>query len=187
MQDQLGKSFGLVIGFLVPGMIGLYGAALHVEMLRTWFHIAAGAQSTSVGAVLLIVVASLGMGVFISNLRWLVLERWIWQRTPPDLPEVHRRRETQTELVYQNLVWQYYQFYLFSANALFALVLLYGAWLVQELLATDRFRLGLALPAVLLVLVGYVLYVAAKDSLDRYNKRRTSVLQLAPKHERESA
>lgn len=186
MQDQLGKSFGLVIGFLVPGMIGLYGAALHVEMLRSWFDIAANAQSTTVGAVLLIVVASLGMGVFISNLRWLVLESWIWRRTPPELPEAHRRRETQTELVYQNLVWQYYQFYLFSANALFALVLLYGAWLAQEMPAAGL-RPGLAVPAALLVPVGCVLYAAAKDSLDRYNRRRTSVLQITPKQGRESA
>ena len=85
---------------------------------------------------------------------------------PPDLPEANRRRETQTELVYQNLVWQYYQFYLFSANALFALALLYAAWLAREL-STTGLRPGLALPAALLVPVGYVLYASAKDSLER--------------------
>ena len=181
MQDQLGKSFGLVIAFLVPGMIALYGASLHVKLLEDWFEIAANARSTTVGGVLLIVVASLGMGVFVSNLRWLVLERWIWRRTPPELPNAHRRRETQTELVYQNLVWQYYQFYQFSANSLFALVLLYGAWLAHELRPeAEGLRpapVALALPTILLVPTGCVLYVAAKDSLNRYNKRRDSVLK----------
>ena len=34
-QDQLGKSFGLVIAFLVPGMIGLYAMSLHMRMLQS--------------------------------------------------------------------------------------------------------------------------------------------------------
>lgn len=185
MQDQLGKSFGLVIGFLIPGMIGLYAAALHVEMFREWFGVAARAESSSVGGFLFVIVASIGVGVFISSLRWLVLERWIWRRTPPE-HDASRRRDTQTELVYQNLVWQYYQFYLFAANTMFALVLLYASWLAAELLSAG-FRPGLCLPAALLAPASYVLYTAAEDSLGRYNKRRTNVLRIVNNQEKESA
>ena len=185
MQDQLGKSFGLIIGFLIPGMIGLYGASLHVEIFREWFGIAANAESPTVGGFLFVVVASIGMGVFISNLRWLVLERWIWRRRPPD-HDASGRRKTQTELVYQNLVWQFYQFYLFAANTMFALVLLYVAWLAAEL-ASAGFRRGLFLPVSFLIPASYVLYENAKESLKRYNDRRSNVLQMVPTQEKESA
>ena len=185
VQDQLGKSFGLVIGFLIPGMIGLYGASLHVQMFQDWFGIAANAPTATVGGFLFVVVASVGMGVFISSLRWLVLEKWIWRHAPSD-HDASRRRETQTELVYQNLVWQYYQFYLFSANTMFALVLLYAAWIASELMSIG-FRPGLFLPVGLLAPAGYVLYASAKDSLRRYNQRRSTVLRMAPTQEKESA
>ncbi len=188
MQDQLGKSFGLIIGFLIPGMIGLYGASLHVEIFREWFGIAANAESPTVGGFLFVVVASVGMGVFISNLRWLVLERWIWQREPPE-HDASGRRETQTELVYQNLVWQFYQFYLFAANTMFALVLLYVAWLAAELAsAQDPGLFELCLPITFLVPASYVLYQNAKNSLKRYNERRSNVLRMVPPtQEKESA
>ena len=109
----------------------------------------------------------------------------IWRRQPPEIP-AHRRRETQTELVYQNLVWQYYQFYQFSANTLFALMLLYGAWLVREVSETGV-NPRLALPAVLLVPACGVLYFAARDSLGRYTKRRKSVLSEPEPQGREPA
>jgi hypothetical protein len=51
-QDHLTKSFGLIIAFIVPGMIGLYAASFQVPGLR---------------------VAAAGAGVFLSGLRWLVL------------------------------------------------------------------------------------------------------------------
>ena len=102
-QDQLGKSFGLIIGFLIPGMVGLYGVSLHVETIEGWFSVASTAQSSSVGGFLFVLVASIGVGVFISNVRWLVLERWIWKREPPK-HDASARKGTQTELVYQNLV-----------------------------------------------------------------------------------
>ncbi len=186
-QDQLGKSFGLIIGFLIPGMVGLYGVSLHVETIEGWFSVASTAQSSSVGGFLFVLVASIGVGVFISNVRWLVLERWIWKREPPK-HDASARKGTQTELVYQNLVWQFYDFYLFAANMMFALGLLYLAWLAAEIrtagLVVDALRMGS--PLLLLVPACYVLYRSGKHSLERYTTRRSNVLQMVSQ-DKESA
>ena len=180
-QDQLGKSFGLIIAFLIPGMVGLYAVSFYVPVIREWFGIAV-AQSTTIGGFLFVIVASLGMGVFISGVRWLVLERMFWNRTPPTLNAVGRRA-TQTELVYQNLVWQFYDFYLFYANMLFAIVLLYLAWVFVEWWPEG---VKLVATTALLIPTCFVLYKSARNSLNRFDQRRESVLTMV-RSEQESA
>jgi hypothetical protein len=95
------------------------------------------------------------------------------------------RRDDKTEFVYQNLVWQFYNFYQFGANTLFALTLLYSVWLARlvgtSLEQTETFPLSrVAVVTVLLAVVDYVLYQSAKNSLDRYDDRRSRVLALLP-------
>ena len=88
-QDQLGKSFGLIIAFLIPGMVGLYAVSIYVPVIREWFGIAVD-QSTTIGGFLFVIVASIGMGVFISGMRWFVLEHLIWKRESPELNTAQR-------------------------------------------------------------------------------------------------
>lgn len=190
-QDQLGKSFGLVIAFLVPGMIGLYAGSLHVPMLQDWFA-AAGRAQTTVGGFLFITIASSGAGAFLSGVRWYFLEGKI--KRAVDVSTEHdivNRRETQTELVYQHMRQQHYDFYLFYSNTLVALVVLWVSWLFSQLPSLTAWTLSweTAKPIVgtlLGVAVGWVLYESAKDAYSRYQKKRAAVLRLAPK-ERESA
>ena len=180
-QDQLGKSFGLIIAFLIPGMVGLYAVSFYVPVIREWFGIAVD-QSTTIGGFLFVIVASIGMGVFISGMRWFVLEHLIWKRESPEL-NTAQRSKTQTELVYQNLVWQFYNFYQFYANTLFAIVLLYLAWVFAE-----RWPEGVKLVATtaLLIPACFVLYKSARNSLNRFDQRRESVLSMV-RSEQESA
>ena len=181
MKDQLGQSFGLVIAFLIPGMIGVYAASFHVALISAWFGTAAS-QTTNVGGFLFAILASIGMGVFISGLRWLVLERWMrWE--PEQAVNAAARRDDNTELVYQNLVYQFYDFYLFYANTLFALVILYVAWFAD---APRTFSMGTLTRTGLLVVACAILYVSAKDSLRRFEGRRKTVLGLV-QPQRESA
>ena len=172
MKDQLGKSFGLVIAFLIPGMIGLYAASFYVRMIQEWFGTAAS-QSTNVGGFLFVVVASVGMGVFISGVRWFALERILWHR-PISLPD----RTEKTEPIYQNLVHQHYYFYLFYANSLVALIVLYVAWLA----ATSRSGGSIAIMSALGVGAGVILFFSAKDALGRFDLK-SSQLHVVPARE----
>ena len=190
-QDQLGKSFGLVIAFLVPGMIGLYAASLHVPMLQEWFD-AAGRAQTTVGGFLFIIIASSGAGVFISGVRWYLLEELIKRAAGVSTEhEAVNRRDTQTELVYQNVRQHHYDYYLFYSNALVALVVLWVSWLPSQLPVLTAWLLSWAaakpiIGTVLGAAAGWVLYASAVDAYGRYQKKRAAVLEITPKA-RESA
>ena len=169
-QDHLTKSFGLIIAFVVPGMIGLYAASFPMPLLRDWFGLASS-QPPTVGGFLFVNVAAAGTGVFLSGVRWLVLERWLWGETNPG-GGVSIAERRQTELVYQNLVAQFYDFYLFYANTLFALIVLYAAWAF-----TEGLHWGLAWAGGALAVAIFVLERSARNSFDRFHARRTNLLK----------
>ena len=80
---------------------------------------------------------------------------------------------SRSELVYQNLVAQLYDFYLFYANTLFALILLYAAWAF-----TEEPHWGLAWAGAALAVAIYVLERSARNSFERFHARRTNLLKL---------
>lgn len=190
-QDQLGKSFGLVIAFLVPGMIGLYAASLHVPLLQDWFA-AAGRAQTTVGGFLFITIASSGAGVFLSGVRWYLLEARIRRAVGVSTEhDVANRRDTQTELVYQNVRQHHYDYYLFYSNTLVALVVLWVSWLPSQLpvLTAWLFSWATAKPIMVTALgagAAWVLYASAVETYGRYQNKRAAILKITPK-ERESA
>lgn len=173
-QDHLTKSFGLIIAFIVPGMVGLYAATFPVPELREWFGIASS-QPPTVSGFLFVNVAAAGAGVFLSGFRWQIIECWLWgEKNPGDEVSVAERHRS--EPAYQNLVAQLYDFYLFYANTLVALVALYLAWAITEW-TTVGLSWGLLWPLLVLVPVGYVLERSARNAYDRFHKRRRSLLK----------
>ena len=169
-QDHLTKSFGLIIAFVVPGMIGLYAASFPVPALRDWFGIASS-QPPTVGGFLFVNVAAAGAGVLLSGVRWLVLERWWWGEEDPGggVSLAERRR---SELVYQNLVAQFYDFYLFYGNTLVALIVLYATWAL-----TGELHWGLAWGGGALAIAILVLERSARNSFERFHARRANLLR----------
>ena len=180
-QDLVGRAFGLAIAFLAPGMIGLYAASLHVAMLRSWFEAASRGQTT-IGGFLPMLIAASGAGVFLSGMRWHLVEERI--REHAGVPAEHGtagRRDAGTELAYQNIRAQHYDFYLFYSNTLVALGVLWLAWLPGQLVALPA---GISWTTVKPILItalaaatGWMLFASAADAYKRYQKKRAELLQ----------
>ena len=159
-------------------------------MLEDWFD-AAGRAQTTVGGFLFIIIASSGAGVFLSGVRWYLLEERIKRGAGVSTEhEAANRRDTQTELVYQNVRQHHYDFYLFYSNTLVALVVLWLSWLPSQLLPLAAWLSWAAVRPIVAtalgVAAGWVLYASAKDAYGRYQKKRADVLKITPKA-RESA
>ena len=73
MQNQLVGSFGRTIAFVIPGMIALYALAFFVPSLHAWFGLT---QQPTIAGFLFVVLGSIGLGVFVSGIRWRALD-WL--------------------------------------------------------------------------------------------------------------
>ena len=150
------RVFGLLIAFVVPGIIGIGAVAMHSPTLGEWLGIVSR-PPTIAGFFFVLVIAS-GAGVFLSGVRWLVLEYWIWGERRPDRDDKMAQR-LHVEEAYQALVSQTYYYYLFYSNTLVALVMLFISWAAIVWWSTD-----LILPSVGLIASGYVLHQSASDA-----------------------
>jgi hypothetical protein len=81
-KDLTTTSFGLVIAYLIPGFVGLYLMQSWNVGVRKAFDAFLTAES-NVGLFLLVLVASLGVGLLINSVRWFLFERWRSDRLRP--------------------------------------------------------------------------------------------------------
>src|SRR5437016_9037600 len=71
--------FGTVIAFVAPGFVGFYAVSYHVPTARAWLD-AASNKEQSVGVFLLVLLASIAIGLIVSGVRQLVIDRILCSR-----------------------------------------------------------------------------------------------------------
>ncbi|MEZ5940623.1 MAG: hypothetical protein R3C18_04475 [Planctomycetaceae bacterium] len=120
MQSIQNQNFGLLIAYLLPGFVGLWGVS-HVSMTAAqWL----GSDSTgpTVGGFLYVTLASVAMGMTISTVRWLIIDRvhhWTGIRQPPwDFSRLSDRTEA-----FQTLIEIHYRYYQWYSNCCVAIAL----------------------------------------------------------------
>jgi hypothetical protein len=157
---------------LIPGAVGLYAASFYVPVIRDWF--AVQPDSSTVGGFLFVVLGSAGMGVFISGIRWLVLDWFVcqkldikWLPEPPSDLDQNRRRHQDCEAAYQDLRFSHYQFSQFYLNMPFALGIAYVAWFFDG----DSSREHAVWLAVLMFIADGVLLASGRHALQRYAQK----------------
>ena len=171
MNNAVNTVFGLTISFTAPGLMGIGAAALHVPAVRSWLAGATtGAPTPGETAVLLL--AATATGVFLSGLRYVTLEPLL-RRGIDTAHDGAARGDLGTEVAYQNIRAQFYDFYLFYANTLEGLLILSAAAVP---LATTQPAHTTATCAAFAALAGLILYLSARDAFRRYQKRRRDLL-----------
>jgi hypothetical protein len=73
VQVLTDSSFGLTIAYLLPGFTTLCGVAVVSPTVRVWLG-ATATDSPTLGGFLYVTVGSLTAGLFLSTLRWLILD-----------------------------------------------------------------------------------------------------------------
>jgi hypothetical protein len=149
VPDIQPSSFGLVIAFLAPGIVGLWGIGLYVPIVREWFGATAQTSPTG-GGFLFVTLASLAVGLLVSGVREELLNSfptrcadassW-WHRKLPKLSSFIGRlaiprpptdmamlREADVRIAIQFSADSFYRYYQFYANMAFSLALTAAAW-----------------------------------------------------------
>jgi hypothetical protein len=118
--DLFSKSFDHLLAFVLPGLVVLWGYSyVDPNGLGAWF-VTASTTNTSVGGFLFLLLAALGVGVFVSGVKSLVFERWF--RLFPEPPPFDEKRRTESGVLeaYADARHNHYYYHLFYANMLCA-------------------------------------------------------------------
>lgn len=196
MRGDFARSFGLVIAFLCPGFIALWGASAFSPTLTEWFGVTAR-ENISVGGFLFVLVGSLAAGVFVSGIRAVVLDglyekdlatqAWLPKRAarvlerlwfprkifrglhPLNIDE-ERLKDEGLFRAYTRVVegfWRYFQFY---GNMAVAVPIGYFSWHIAN--HKSMIRPGIF---ILFAVSEIVLLISAGDSLETYCRKATQL------------
>jgi hypothetical protein len=169
MKEVSTGNFGLLIAFVLPGFIVLWGLSYFSATVRFWLS-GAGTMPT-VGGFMFVTLASVAAGVTVSTVRWLVIDT-IHHWTGIRQPRWDFARLQDNVGAYNVLNDIHYKFYQFHANGLIALLFVYMARRTYYGIFTASvgwFDLGFAVLAL-------VLFVGSRDMLRKYYARVSQLL-----------
>lgn len=168
LKEESVFDFGLIIAYLLPGGLVLWGLGQIVPAVQAWLN-AATIDTTTVGGFFFVALASLGGGLLASLIRWFVIDRlhhWTGLR-PPHLDFAKLAERTAAFALLIEVHYKYYQFY---ANSLVAGAFAYICWRSQHPL-----QAALCIDAVAMVLL-LLLAAGSRDTLRRYYTRSGALL-----------
>lgn len=119
MKTATTESFGLLIAYLIPGFIVLWGMSHFSSDIQGWMGVAER-STESIGGFLYGTVAAIGAGLTASTVRWLLIDpihHWTGIRPPTwEVGNLH----THTTVL-EILIDSYYRYFQFYANSAVAI------------------------------------------------------------------
>jgi hypothetical protein len=85
MKDVTGKNFGVIIAFLLPGFVLLWGLSYSSKPIADWLARSSGSDAATIGGFLYSTLASLALGLLVSATRWLLVDHFL--TTPWAVPQ----------------------------------------------------------------------------------------------------
>lgn len=171
MKDLTSTTFGYLIGFLLPGVFGLFA-------LSAWFPEAGVIlqpvmkADASIGPSVAFLLIAVGMGMCLNAIRWLVFEKWICKahQLPPNMFTLLTKENALT--AFKSVVDEHYRYHQFYGCCAVAAFVLFVGWLHKNFVQDWR---------ILWVIVGFVavelvLGYAGADTFEKYVKRASIVL-----------
>lgn len=167
MKTATTESFGLLIAYLIPGFIALWGASYFSNDVQSWMGMAERSTET-IGGFLYGTVAAIGAGLTVSTVRWVLIDpihHWTGIHPPTwDVANLHVHTT-----VLEILIESYYRYYQFYANSVVAMVFAASSrWLADEF-SWLEFALSLGLSAVFLA--------GSRNTLRKYYEQVRSILK----------
>lgn len=167
MRPVTSESFGLLIAFVIPGLIALWGLSNLVPELRQWIG-TSEAECQTFGGFLNLTVASVGAGLTASTVRWMVIDpvhHWTGVRPAAwKMDDFHARTEG-----LQVLIESHYRYYQFYANCLMAMVFAAFAYWLAEGFDWGELVVTIALLA--------LFFVGSRDTLSKYYRQVEGLLK----------
>jgi hypothetical protein len=170
MNTVSNENFGLVIAYVLPGFVALWGISYFSPTVASW--ITASQQGApSVAGFMYVTLASIGTGLTVSGVRWLIIDsiHHLTGLMRPAWKFVNLDDKLQGFLTLNEGHYRYYQFY---GNMFIAAGFTYASWLVwngQGLRAAGWANANF-------VVLEIVLFANSRDTLAKYYSRVAQLL-----------
>lgn len=128
MKDVTATSFGLIIAYLLPGLAGFYAFTFYFQRVASLFS-KFGSSESNVGLFLLVILASVIVGLEISVIRWVVFEGCLCRNhklKPEDLKNLANKDKY---VAFRMLVDEQYRYHQFFGGMAIAQPYLFFGWL----------------------------------------------------------
>lgn len=167
MNELSAHNFGLLISYLLPGFAYLTGLAQHSFVTDNWMWSPVGSAPT-VGGFLYATLASVGVGLLLSTLRWLLLDG-LHHRTGVRRPRLDFGGLENCVTAYSLITDHHYSYYKFYGNSLVAVITLSVTEFARRSISPTRL--------IFLLMLMPVLFLGSRDTLKKYYARAHQLLE----------
>ncbi len=164
------QNFGLVIAYLLPGFVALWGVSYFSPTVAGWI-VASQQDAPTVAGFMYVTLASLAAGVTASAVRWAVIDNL--HHATGVVPPAWKFANLEGKLQgYLALIENHYRYYQFYSNMAVAAAFSFSA---RCLGGGEAFR-RLLWPAVGFLVLESVLLAGSRDTLRKYYTRTQQLL-----------
>ena len=172
MKDVTEKNFGVIIAFLLPGFLFLWGLSYSFDEVATWLVKSSTSDAPTIGGFLYATLASLSLGLLISAVRWLLVDHLLHcTGIGGQSMDFSNLKDKDRFAAFQGVVENHYRYYQYYSNTLIAILAAFILYLV----------FGKAKPSVTIWIVTISIVVAlffgSRDALNKYYTRANEILK----------
>lgn len=170
MSELSGRNFGLLIAYIVPGFVVLWGLSYFSATVSSWIGVSHNGSPTVAG-FLYVTVASLAAGLVASAVRWALVDTL--HHATGVSPPAWRLENLDARLGgFLALAENHYRYYQFYANLLVATAFTYRAKLIFQ----GRTFWEDGPTAIWFLLFEAILFLGSRDTLQKYYRRAECLL-----------
>jgi hypothetical protein len=171
-MKEIRENFGVIIAFLLPGFLLLWGLSFSFENVAQWLAASSGEEAPAIGEFLYATLASLALGLLISAFRWATIDTLLGRLGVKDPGlDFGKLKEKDRYEAFIGAVENHYRFYQYYSNTLIAIVL---ALFFDVVFGELRPSLLVWVSVGVTVLV---LFFASRDTLAKYYTRAGAILK----------
>jgi hypothetical protein len=175
MKDLNEDSFGLLIAFLLPGFILLWGLSFTSPVVANWLTTTSAEHASTVGGFLYSTLASLALGLLISAARWLLIDHVLERLGIHGKGLKYEKLKDKDVLAtYQAIVANHYRYYQYYSNSLVAIAGAFVAYVFEKHQEKDPTIPWYVYTGFVLLVV--VLFLASCDSLKKMYEKMKAIL-----------
>lgn len=176
MKELTATSFGWVIAYVLPGLLGLYTISFWSDTVKEQLSAFSKAEST-VGLFLVMLLTALLIGLELAAVRWLLFERFICRKKKQQLPDFSTLAIQGKMAAFRIVVDEHYKYHQFWGGLTPVIpAFFFGLAKSQNIVLCSKEALTLTF---VMLLFEAITVAAAVDAYNKYVDRARSILKEA--------